>query len=225
MRILLVNQGPLRGAESGLPFGALSDSLAAAGHEVRRLAVDSQEPGGDRVPTRRVSSRSGDPWSSLPTVTPQAGDDQVGARFVTELSDQQLTAYRDVLRQALDAEIDAFDPHIVHVQPIWVVAHLALEAGAPYVLTASGVELPVYRLDPRFRRLTEEAAENAGRIIALTEDIRVRMIAAFGELDGRVVALPAELNLNAAPQAETANWLTDIYRQVLTDRFGVCPEN
>ena len=210
MRILLVNQGPLRGAESGLPFGALSGALAASGHELRRLAVDSQEPGGDLVPTRRLSSQSGDPKLAVP---------------MNELSDQQLTAHRDLLRQALDAEIDAFDPHIVHVQPIGVLAHLALEAGAPYVLTASGAELPVDRLDPRFRRLTEEAAENAGRIIALTEDIRMRMIAAFGDLDGRVVALPAELNSNAAPQAESANWLTEIYRQVLTDRFGACPEN
>jgi len=224
MRILLVNQGPLRGAESGLPFGALSDALAAAGHEVRRLAVDSQEPASDFVPTRRVSSRS-DELAVLPMETPQAGDDPAGAQSLTELSDQQWTAYRDLLRQALDAEIDAFDPHIVHVQPIGVLAHLALEAGAPYVLTASGVELPIDRLDPRFRRLTEEAAENAGRIIALTEDIRSQMIAAFGDLDGRVVAMPAELALNAAPKAETANWLTEIYRQVLTDRFGACPEN
>jgi hypothetical protein len=225
MRILLVNQGPLRGAESGLPFGSLSGALAAAGHQVRRLAVDSREPAGDRVPTRRVSTQSGHPKMGLPVETPQANDDPAASQSLTELSDQQLTAYRDLLRQALDAEIDAFDPHIVHVQPIWVLAHLALEAGAPYVLTASGVELPVYRLDPRFRRLTEEAAENAGRIIALTEEIRIQMIAAFGDLDGRVVAMPAELALNAAPNAEMAIWLTGVYRQVLTDRFGACPED
>jgi hypothetical protein len=223
MRILLVNQGPLRGAESGLPFAALGGALAAAGHEVRRLAVDSQEPSSDLVPTRCISSHSGEPQMILPMETPQSSDDPAGAHSLKELSDQQLIAHRDLLRQALDAEIDAFDPHIVHVQPIGVLAHLALEAGAPYVLTASGVELPVDRLDPRFRRLAEEAAENAGRIVALTEDIRVRMIAAFGDLDGRVVAMPAELN--AAPQTETANWLTEIYRQVLTDRFGICPEN
>lgn len=215
----------MRGADSGLPFGALSGALADAGHEVRRLAVDSQEPIGDRVPTRRVSSQSGDPVMTLPMETIQEADDPAGAHSLKELSDQQLTAHRDVLRQALDAEIDAFDPHIVHVQPMGVLAHLALEAGAPYVLTASGVELPVDRLDPRFRRLTEEAAENAGRIIALTEDIRIRMIAAFGDLDGRVVAMPAELTSNAAHRADAANWLTEIYRQVLTDRFGVRPEN
>ena len=193
MRILLVNQGTLDAAETGLPLAPLSGALAAAGHEVRRLAIDNHDP--------------------------------ADAQAFLQLSDPQLAAYRDVLRQALDAEIDAFDPHIVHVQPIWVLAHLALEAGAPYVLTASGVELPVYRLDPRFRRLTEEAAENAGRIIATSEAVRLEMIAAFGDLDGRVVTMPAELAEPLESGAEAVRWLIEIYRRVLIDRFGACPES
>jgi len=136
---------------------------------------------------------------------------------------RQLKLTITALRQALDAEIDAFDPHIVHVQPIWVLAHLALEAGAPYVLTASGAELPVYRLDPRFRRLAEEAAENAGRIVATSESARAETIAAFGDLDDRVVTLPPELAAGNASPAVMAQWLVEIYRQVSNDRFGDRP--
>jgi hypothetical protein len=221
MRILLVNQGPFRGAESGLPFASLSGALAAAGHEVRRLAADSQESASSDAAVRRVYSRLGELLAALPTEAPASG----GARALADLSDQQLTAYRDLLRQALDAEIDAFDPHIVHVQPIWVLAHLALEAGAPYVLTASGVELTVHRLDPRFHRLTQEAAENAGRIIAMNDDLRAQTISEFGDLDGRVVTLPVKLAETASSLDEAANWLAALYRQVLIDRFGACPES
>ncbi|HUY91982.1 MAG TPA: glycosyltransferase family 4 protein [Pirellulales bacterium] len=192
MRILLANQRPFRGAERGLPFAELDSALAAAGHQVRRLAVGSP-------------------------------DSEV------QLSDQELTAYRDVLRQALDAEIDAFDPHIVHAQPIGILAHLALEAGVAYLLTASGMELPVDRLDPRLQRFTVQAAENASRIVAVSDAVRAAMIAAFGDLDGRIITMaPAlaapELAFTAETQAEAALWLTQLYRQVLTDRFGFCPE-
>lgn len=203
MRILLANQPPLRGAASGLPFAELAAALTAAGHQVRRLEV------------------------GRPDHEPQ-------------WSDRDLLAYRAVLRQALDAEIEAFDPHIVHAQPIGVLAHLALEAGAAYVLTASGDELPVDRLDPRVQRFTIEAAENAGRIVAVSDAVRTAMIAAFGDLDGRIVLLAADFAaadstamqlaasapaLRADTQAEAASWLVQLYRQVLTDRFGYCPED
>lgn len=198
MRILLANQPPLRRAESGLPFAELAGALTAAGHQVRRLEVD--RPDGE-----------------------------------SQISDRELLAYRDELRQALDAEIDVFDPHIVHVQPISILAHLALEAGVAYVLTASGGELPVDRLDPRLQRFTVEAAENAGRIIAVSDAVRTAMIAALGDLEGRIVvfaprlAAPrlstSEQAVTAETQAEAASWLAQLYRQVLTDRFGYCPED
>ena len=195
MRILLANQAPLRGAASGLPFAELAAALTAAGHQVRRLEVGQPDGG-------------------------------------PQLSDRELLAYRDVLRQALDAEIDAFDPHIVHAQPISVLAHLALEAGAAYVLTASGSELPVEQLDPRLQRFTVEAAENAGRIIAVSDAVRTAIIAALGDLDDRIVALAPQWQLSAPQpvltaeaQAAAATWLAQLYRQVLTDRFGYCPED
>ena len=217
MRILLINQslldqGLLDGVECGLPFDALSEALIAAGHEVRRLSFGGQIADADRgAPAARLA---GNPAAALPSPGAQAFDG---------FSDRQLAAARDALRQALDAEIDAFDPHIVHVQPIWVLAHLALEAGAPYVLTASGAELPVYRIDPRFRRFAEEAAENAGRIVATSEPARAETIAAFGDLDDRVVTMPPELAERSAAPAAMAQWLAAIYRQVSSDRFGDRP--
>lgn len=216
MRILLIHQGLLNrglldGAECGLPFESLSAALSDAGHEVRRLSFGDRRLANNGA---RAPSSADDPAAALPS----------GAEAFDEFTDRRLAAARDALRQALDAEIDAFNPHIVHVQPIWVLAHLALEAGAPYVLTASGAELPVYRLDPRFRRLAEEAAENAGRIVATSEAVRAETIAAFGDLDDRVVTLPPELASGNAILAAVAQWLVEIYRQVSIDRFGARPE-
>lgn len=223
MRILLANQAPLEAADGGLPLAPLVRALLSAGHEVQGVVVDGESQAGNAVPVRRVVCRKGDAAADLPFDAPRLGEPPQSSQTYSDLTDRQLAEYRDVLRSALDAEIEAFDPHVVHAQHIWILGHLALEAGVPYVLSTSGLELPVYRLDPRFRRYADEAAENAGRILATSEAVREDVRATFGDLDGRVVIIPAELP--SADPSHAGRWLSQVYREVLTDRFGACPES
>jgi hypothetical protein len=223
MRILLANQAPLEAADGGLPLAPLAHALLSAGHEVQGVVVDGESRAGNAVPIRRIICRKGDAAADLPFDSPRlGGPPQIGQTF-SDLTNRELAEYRDVLRSALDAEIEAFDPHVVHAQHIWILGHLALEAGVPYVLSTSGLELPVYRLDPRFRRYADEAAENAGRILATSDAVRDDVLATFGELDGRVVIMPAEMASDDPSHA--GRWLSQVYREVLTDRFGARPES
>jgi hypothetical protein len=136
--------------------------------------------------------------------------------FATSLTEHELASSRETLRKAFDAEVDAFDPHIVHAQHVWLLAHMALEAGVPYVLTAWGEELAAAETDPRYRQLAQEAAENAGRIFVGSPKLRDEVHRVFGELDHHVVV--------ACPEAETtaacADTLVAAYREVLVARFG-----
>ena len=182
MRILLANHTPFHG--SGAKLEALARSLLSAGHQVRCLIVDDRPRNDDAVPVRRVVSREGDAEADLPFDFPSFEEHPLSRLTFQQLTDEQLSRYRDVLRQAMDAEVAAFDPDVIHAQDIWIMGHLALEAGAPYVLTTSGQEFPACRFDARFRRCVEEAAENAGRILAADEATRREVIAMFGELDG-----------------------------------------
>lgn len=221
MRILLANHVPFQGASSGLHVERLAQSLLSAGHDVRCLIVDAQARADDIVPVRRVVSRQGDAAADLPFDFPNFEGHPLSRQTFQALTDQQLLGYRDVLRQALDAEVEAFDPHVIHAHDIWILGHLALEAGAPYLLTTSGQEFAVCRLDPRFRRYAEEAAENAGRIIAADDALRREVIALFGELEGRVVTQPA---VCSAPGTAAVEWLGGLYREVRCERFGSLPE-
>ena len=91
-----------------------------------------------------MTCRRDDPLAELPFDPPGFGTPAGGQGFA-DLSDEQLHRLRDTLRQALDQEIADFDPQIVHGQHVWMLGHLALESGVPYVLTARPEELAELR--------------------------------------------------------------------------------
>jgi hypothetical protein len=222
MRILFASHVPLVDADAGGSADALADGLVRAGHSLRAVVVDGEALREEWIPTRRVVCRRNDPSADLPFALPRfvTLPDGRGQRFA-DLSDEEFVAYRQALRVALDDEIAQFDPQIVHCEHIWLMGHLALESGVPYVLTAYQAELDALRSDARFRRLAEEAAENAGRVIVANEELGRAVHAIFGDLDGRVVVVHRlEANESDNVAAQCALEVADIYRQVLDERLG-----
>lgn len=133
----------------------------------------------------------------------------MGATTFAALSDKELAQHRGVLRQALDDEVHRFHPHLIHVQHLWLFAHLALESGAPYVVEVFGPELAH---DRRVRHLIEQAAENAGRLFVSHEGLRT-------ELHDRFELAPERI-LGTMP---TAASMASVYEAMLIERFGHVP--
>jgi hypothetical protein len=214
MRILFANHVPFDGPEAGPQTLALANQWRAAGEPTRCLIVDRRdEATHDGLTVRRVLCQHDGPRGELPFDVPCLISHMGGGPTFSDLTDDQLARYRDALRRSLDTEIAVFNPHVVHVQHIWLLAHLALEAGVPYLLTAHGPELAAYRSDSRFRRYADEAAENAGRVVVANEAVRQEVIATFGDLDGRIVTLPTHV---PAP----TEFHRTLYHIVLSERFG-----
>lgn len=184
MRILLLGDR----FDEGTPWGrfaqAAIDQARSGGHEVRLLPTEGDRP----------------EW---------AGD---LARLATG-DDEQIHDYRNRLRAALDRMVESFNPDFIHVQHLWIPAHLALETGVPYVVSTWGNELPLYRAGPRFRVYVEQAAENAGRIIAGDESTRRDLIATLGDLEGRVIVFPDATD-------SPLQWLWQLGRDVIAQRRG-----
>lgn len=188
MRILLLGECLNQPTPWGLLIEAIVRRAPAAGHETHCLLADVGFP-------------------------PLAGP----PRRFTELTDAQIDAYRGELRRALDRAVETVNPDLIHVQHLWVQAHLALESGVPYLASTWGGELPVYQVDLRFRVFVDQAAENAGRIVADQESTRRDVLSTFGELEGRVVtADKAEQATREAP----LSWLFRLYREVIAERRG-----
>jgi hypothetical protein len=221
VRILITSHAPIDDAGSGTRLSAVALALDAAGHTVRALAVDGGTARKDLVPTRRIVCRRDDPAADLPFERPRFPDQPGGGLRFAELSDGQMAAYREALRQALDAEIARFDPQIIHCDHVWLLGHLALESGVPYVLAAHESELAEARQDHRYLRLAEEAAENAGRIIVPHDRLAQQVRSTFGDLDGRITVVPAVADVNSLRAIhEYVAALTNIYCQVLDERLG-----
>ncbi|MGD9647769.1 MAG: glycosyltransferase family 4 protein [Pirellulales bacterium] len=206
MRVLLTNHFPLHGSGTGTYTHDLAVGLLRAGHEVHALVVDSRADGDDPFPVRRVVCRPDDQTADLPFGFPCFTSHPQSTQSFYTLTDDQIGQYRQALRRHLDAEISDFDPHVVHAQHIWIMGHLVLEAGAPYVLSAQGTDLMGYAADARYRRFAAEAAENAGRILAASDFIRRQVLSTFDISAQRVETLYSAIDIrpyeSPPPRAE-----------------------
>jgi hypothetical protein len=210
MRILLTNHFPIEYSATGALTARLAQGFVDRGHTVRLVAVDRTPARTGKLYVRTIvcnpTGENADLRFELPRFTADS-DEQLTFH---DLSNKQLSDYRQALRDALDDEIATFDPHIIHGQHVWLQGHLALEAGVPYVLTAWGPELDDAANEPRYRRYAQETAENAGRIFTATDELADTVRSLFGDLEDRVVTVaPDDFDQTLAG-----------YEQVLQARFG-----
>lgn len=217
LRVLLTSHLPLGEDSSGGEALRLARGLVRRGHQVRALVADDRadrpdEPG---FGVRRVVCRTGEGAADLPFALPRFAP-APGALAFGDLSDGQLAQYREVFRRRLDAEVSAMDPQVIHCQHAWLHAHLALETGVPYVVSAWGPELDAAAADPRFVRFVEQSAENAGRIFAPDAALAQRLPAGARRVAGRVVLPPLHVEDDATLAARVA----EVYLSVLEAWFG-----
>jgi hypothetical protein len=226
MRILFAHHFPLAQSETGRLVWHWAEALTAAGDQVRLLVVDEQRRFGEPFSIERVVCGD-DPNADLTFKLPRFSTPrQAGPRpLFSSLSNVQLAQYRERLRRRLDAQVLQFDPHVIHVQHVWVLGQLALETGVPYVLSAWGPELVDAESDKRYRALAQQAAENAGRIVAADEAAKREVENLFGRAGDHTLLMPEELRLtdtrvSQSSRLAAAGRLRALYQAVLDERFG-----
>lgn len=222
MRVVLLHHFPLEHDTAGSLLRQWAADLEADGHEVRLLIVDRQAlPTDDSI--ERILCTPHDAAADLPFDVPSFGGDSAGSSF-QGLTDEQLSAYRDVLRDRLDDIIAQFDPHVIHAQHVWVQGQLALETGVPYVLNAWGPELDEATAQPRYRSLAMQAAENAGRILVADAALAQRVVELFEIAPERMLVMPVEWTsqqtVDSSARRQRAAALAALYHTVYDERFG-----
>jgi hypothetical protein len=223
MRILFLHHFPERETVVGQLLVRWALALSGAGHEVRSLVVDTARGGHESLPVDRVVCDPMDPAAELKLDLPRFSQASIGGESTRfhQLTDEQLNAYRDVLRRRMDAHIDRFDPHVLHADYAWVLGQLALESGVPYVLNVWGPELVDARLDARYFPLAEQAAANAGRILVPDQQTLAEVERTFETEPGRTVVASAALTSETAQNAPAvATELAALYQALLDERFG-----
>ncbi len=163
----------------------------------------------------RIRCRPGDPQADLAFDLPCLEADVSTRLLFADLSDEQLVEYRNALRRRLDHCVAQFDPQVIHCQHAWLFAHLALESGAPYVITAHGPELQAARDLPRYRRFVEQAIENASRVLVHDRRIAEEVAAMFPDAAGRIELIPLPVTTAESFQRHVTS-----YQEAFQQRFG-----
>jgi glycosyltransferase involved in cell wall biosynthesis len=193
MRILLVNSAPLEGSGSSTTTDELGRALVRAGHDVRCLLAAGRAEIKAPFRVRAVLCAADRADADLPFDFPAWTWHPASRNTYADLSDDQFDRYRDTMRRELDRQVSEFDPQVIHCQHTGPLAHLALETGVPYVLTAHAASLRTTSEDPRLQPLAEQAAENAAAVIASSEHLAAAVRRTFDGVDVRLEVVRPEL--------------------------------
>ncbi|MGE0606687.1 MAG: glycosyltransferase family 4 protein [Pirellulales bacterium] len=157
-------------------------------------------------------SQAAGPTSDLQSALHSAGQDvrtlwanqiPAGARPGPSAAPEQLAAYRQAWRAALDRIVDEFDPAVMQVRGLSPLTALALETGVPYIITVTADDLAEELSDPNQRRLIDQGVQNAAAIVANSPCAQRRLLAAFAEWPAAAMiydpVAPPESNTACAP--------------------------
>lgn len=220
LRILLTTPVPLAERPSGQEVLRLARGLVRWGHQIRVLAPDTLQMGenpliGEPFSVRRVVYHPDNPSADLPMRLPRFEPGPDGLDFC-QMTEVQWQCYQEGLRRVFQAELDGFDPQIIHCQYAWTDAALALETGLPYVIHVWGPELEAAQKDSKFQKLVEQTSMGAGRVLTPDSATAYRLPPEARRTPGRVVLPP----LYQEDDASLGARLTEIYLSVLEAWFG-----
>lgn len=183
MRVLLMNHFPLQGSGSGVYTVNIARALVRKGHEVCIIMPENEvlaelDVDGIRLHPVYFDSCSADALDfDFPCFTTHPRS----VMTFYELDNAQVAAYEGSFRTAIEDEIAAFDPDVIHCGHIWLQASYAADYGIPLIITAHGTDLIGFQKSERFREQARKAFDTADAIITISKDSTALVNKLFGE--------------------------------------------
>ena len=183
MRVLLMNHFPLQGSGSGVYTVNIARALVRKGHEACIIMPENEvlaelDVDGIRLHPVYFDSCSADALDfDFPCFTTHPRS----VMTFYELDDAQVAAYEGAFRAAIEDEIAAFDPDVIHCGHIWLQASYAADYGIPLIITAHGTDLIGFQKSERFREQARKAFDTADAIITISKDSTALVNKLFGE--------------------------------------------
>lgn len=173
MKILMINHFPLTGSGSGVYTMNIAKSLKNKGHEVCIIMPEniSNYDKVDGIKLHPVFFKNTEEIEGqLPFNFPCFTTHPRSILNFYDLTDEQIKMYVDAFKKAIDEEVREFKPDIIHGQHIWILSSLGADYGIPMVVTAHGTDLIGHNKDAKFHYYSNKAANEAKKIITISEN-------------------------------------------------------
>ena len=168
-----MNHFPLTGSGSGVYTKNIADSLIKKGHEVCIIFPENIEVPltQDKIKMHPVYFKSGNNiQGEIPFNFPCFTTHPRSTQTYYDLTEEELKTYINAFKNALDEEIETFNPDVIHAGHIWILPSIAADYNIPLIITAHGTDLIGYEESERFRPYAENAAKHAESIITISEE-------------------------------------------------------
>lgn len=202
MKILMINHFPLVGSGSGTYTRNLAVHLVGLGHEVCIILPentdDITEPEGVRLhpvfftPGDVENRKNGSGRSMadpLPFNFPCFTSHPRSITNFGDLNEEQLKMYTDAFREAIEEEIETYQPDIIHGQHVWILPALAADYDIPLVLTAHGTDLMGFDKWPHLRHYAQKAMDACKAVISISKDNCLLIEERFPEHKDKIVMM------------------------------------
>lgn len=197
MRILITNTGPW-GTGSGTVADGIMTELKRRGHEVMAFFPDSGFPGADndKYYTNKESYRivkfptvyNGVDLYTFPLIiTDPNPRNYKDAWTFKDLTENELSAYLDYMRENLKQVISDFHPDVIECQHIWALDHLICESDYHYACTAHHSDQLGFLYDKRMQKIATESAMKSDYIFAISDYVKEEVLELYGVNDEKVI--------------------------------------
>lgn len=184
MKILLINHFPLSGSGSGVYTANIAKSLVEKGHEVCIIFPEN---------TTNFNIGEGIKLHPIYFYDKEIIPSQLSFNFPCftthprsvnnffTMKEEELEAYINAFDQAMQEEINFFQPDVIHVQHIWILSSLACKYDIPVIITAHGTDILGHEQSKRFHKYTKDAVKKCAHIISISKDNQELVLKNFPE--------------------------------------------
>lgn len=182
MRILLINQFPLKGSGSGIYVTDIAKGLVKRGHEVCIIIPENTTKIKkiNNVKIHPVFFKGNEEIEGCLGFNFPCMDLHPRSSFLfDDMTQKQIDQYEEVYRKAIEEEIIEFKPDVIHSQHIWINSGLLERYDVPYVITSHGAEFITYKKTDIFDDYGNKAIDGCENVIAISKDNMNEIIGKF----------------------------------------------
>lgn len=214
MKILMMVHFPLAGSGSGVYTLNIANSLTKQGHEVCIIIPENQRPEEHEGIRIHPVYFNGYTAEALPFNFPCFTTHPRSLQTFYDLSDAELKCYEKAFREAIEYEIDRFQPDIIHAGHAWLLPKYAADYNIPVVITVHGTDLIGYQKTDRFKEDVHAALGKCAKIITISKDNDRLVNELFSQF-----AQKSELILNG--YNPDVFYVEDLDRRSVLHEFGI----